>query len=459
MGRIMIAGTSSNVGKTTVAIGLMAAYTRKGYQVNPFKTGPDYIDPGFHKYATKNHSYNLDSHLLEKEDIHYLLSRHSDGDLSIIEGVMGFYDGHGIKNTRGSSADMAKVTQTPVILVIDGSGVSSSAAATVLGFQKMDPQVVISGVIVNKVSGNRHYQLIKEAIEHHTGIECVGYLPKNKDIHLDSRHLGLIPAEEMPSLDQNIEKLVTDVNASIELEKIVQISKTAPDLPRENQKLKRFLSNNKPHFQGKTIAVAKDAAFSFYYQNNLDILKELGVELVEVSPLKDQALPENVEGLYLGGGFPEVFAKQLAQNESFLQSVRDFVKEGRPCYGECGGFFYLSRGIRNLDGLHHEFAGVFPFEMEMTKRLVNFGYVNATFEEGSKELSIKGHEFHHSKIVKNRDNIEEYYQLKKEKDGMIVEKRGCGARIGNTMAGYPHFMFLSNPEFINIIFRRNYERI
>jgi cobyrinic acid a,c-diamide synthase len=447
MGGLMIAGSSSGAGKTTVSIGIMGALKKKKMDVRPFKVGPDYIDPGFHRFVCGKPSHNLDGYMLNEDMVRYLYHHYGEaGDMSIVEGVMGLYDGYGRKSI-GSAAHISKMLDIPVVLVIDGSGVSTSAAATVLGFKNYDPSVNLAGVIVNKVSGEPHYQLVKEAIEEKTGIPCVGYLKKNPDLNLGSRHLGLVPAGEAAGLTRKVDILSAQVAETIDLEALKRLSDAKPagkkDMP---EVLARFIDENSKDFKGRTIAYAYSDAFNFYYQSGLDLLGDLGVELVPMDPALDQSLPEGTDACYFGGGFPEMFLGELGENLDFLKDVRQKLEAGLPCYGECGGFMYLTRSITDLKGDTRDVVGFFDAEAKMTKRLQRFGYVDVEYQD----LSIPCHEFHRSLVEEG--NLEYVYKVSKTKDGELVREYRCGANKSRTLGGYPHVHFLADPNFVRKVF-------
>ncbi|MPW26291.1 cobyrinate a,c-diamide synthase [Alkalibaculum sp. M08DMB] len=449
MNRFMIAGTNSGVGKTTISIGIMAALRKRKYRVAPFKTGPDYIDPGFHKYVTGNPSYNLDSYILEENHIKYLVNNASvDKDIGVIEGVMGLYDGFGVTSNIGSSAHISLVTQTPVILVIDATGMSNSAAAVVLGYKMLNQNVNIQGIIVNRVSGKEHYKLVKEIIEYHTNIKCIGYMPKNNDISLYSRHLGLIPADELIYLEDKINKLIDIIEECIDVDLLLEISKQANKLEYNNKIYDNFIKKHSKDYKNKKIGIAWDKAFTFYYQANLDILKKLGVQFIEFSPLADKKIPDNLDSVYIGGGFPEIFSKDLESNTEFKNSLVEYMENGGKCYGECGGFMYLSKGIKNLEGEYHEMLGFLPVTCEMTVKLQRFGYIEMDVEVDNQKFTTRAHEFHHSKLINVDSNIDYKYKIKKYRDKKILRQWECGIQKQNTIAGYPHLYFLSNLELM-----------
>jgi cobyrinic acid a,c-diamide synthase len=434
----MLAGTNSNVGKTTVTIGILAALKKRGLSVMPYKTGPDYIDPMFHRFVTGNPSRNLDTWMLEDDVIKYLFTRNlTKNNIGLIEGVMGLYDGYGIQTEKGSSAYLSKVIGAPVILIINGRGMSGSAAALVKGFVEFDPEVNIAGVIINQLSSDKHYTLLKEIIEEHTGVKCLGYLPKNMDITLDSRHLGLIPVDELEGLEKNIDLLSNLVEKHIDLDQLVKLAAYEFPEPEIEDPFVDYYGS----YKGMTVGIARDEAFNFYYDDNIEILKKLGVELVEFSPIWDHELPA-VDALYIGGGFPEIFGKELEGNISFREDLKEKLIEGLPCYAECGGLMYLTKSITMLDGTTYETTGFFPADTKMTKRLQRFGYIEVVAEFPEKKVNIRGHEFHHT-IINSEAELKHLYRVTK-KDNSWQE----GIVKNNVLAGYPHIHFYSNPEFL-----------
>lgn len=447
MQAVMVAGTDSGVGKTTISLGLMAALKQKRFLVNPFKVGPDYIDPGFHRLACERPSHNLDSWLLSPENLKYLWQKANSNDgIAVVEGVMGFYDGVSAINDQGSSAEIASLLNIPVLLVIDGSGMARSAAALVQGYKNFNSDVNLAGVIVNKVGSEGHFDLISQAIEKETGLPTVGYLKKGLDFELPSRHLGLVPAAEIPAIKEKIASLGQKIKDNFQLSKIRNISSEAGEVSLP-ENFARPLNdiNISTKGTGKNnlrIGIARDKAFSFYYQANLDLLKEAGCELVEFSPLKDKCLPDNLSGIYLAGGFPEEFARELEENRSFKEDLKSKLQNGLPAFAECGGFMYLLEKVYITETEYYQMTGFLPASSIMTERLQNFGYLTIDFSWG---LKIKGHEFHYSKLI-NDDKLTygaelEYARRKICRSGFVIKN--------NLLAGYPHLHFYSNPEFVN----------
>lgn len=442
MNYFMLAGTSSNVGKTTVTMGIMAAFKKRGICVKPFKTGPDYIDPMFHSFVTEERSINLDTWMVDENTIRGLFHRRLTGkDLGIIEGVMGLYDGHSLESDIGSSATLSKTIGAPVILIFDGRGMAKSAAALVKGYIDFDPNTKIAGVIINRLSSESHYKLLKEMIEAYNDVTCLGYFPNNPDIVMDSRHLGLVPVEELSGFREKVEKAGELAETYIDLDKLLEISHHTNT---ENNYSDPFEGWHQK-YQGLRIGVPRDRAFNFYYEDNFMAIEKAGVEVVTFSPLADKILPENIDGLYIGGGFPEIFGAELSENKSLMADIKSQLEGGLPCYAECGGLMYLTKSMTLLDGETHKSVGFINGNSQMTKRLQRFGYVNICAYLGGKPIEIRGHEFHHS-IVETQEVIFTAYVISK-KDRTWT----CGYRKKNVLAGYPHIHFYSNPLFLEAL--------
>ncbi|SDZ76343.1 cobyrinic acid a,c-diamide synthase [Thalassobacillus cyri] len=439
--RLVVAGVSSGVGKTSIAIGLMAAFMKKGLTVQGFKCGPDYIDPSYHAAVTRRPSRNLDSWMLPPDIMKEVFVKGSEGaDVSIIEGVMGFYDGKSPTSNQGSTAEISTLLDCPAILIVDCSAMARSAAAIVKGFQELDPEVNIAGVIANKVGSKGHYQLIKEAVEQECGIPVCGYLLKNKSLEMPERHLGLVPSIERGELDEQLDQLGEAVAETIDVDQIYQISEQ-PVLTAEPSLFRRKGASE------VTIAVARDEAFNFYYQENLELIEHYGAEVVYFSPLNGEVLPPEADGLYLGGGFPELFPEQLAKNKEVKQSIKEAVEEGLPVLAECGGLMYLSDSITTIDGKTYPMAGVLPGKTEMQAKLASLGYReisglpnNYLFKNG---MEVRGHEFHYS-IFKPAGQLPGAYRVSSR---FGTGEEGCLYK--NVVAGYTHLHFASNPEVLD----------
>ncbi|KDR96510.1 cobyrinic acid a,c-diamide synthase [Peptoclostridium litorale DSM 5388] len=445
MDRIMIAGATSGCGKTTVSIGIMAAMASVGKKVAPFKVGPDYIDPQFHGFVTGRESTNLDSFLLDENSVMQMLFEGSQGsDISVIEGVMGLYDGLGVKSCIGSSAHVSKIAKCPVVLVLDGKGVSASIAAQVMGYAGFDPGVDVRGVIINRVSGERHYSILKEAIECHTGVKCLGYLPKTEEVALGSRHLGLIPAGEVKELSEKIDRLSQLVKSHIDIEGLIKIANGACTLDQPSDPAKDLLD----YAKGLRLGVAMDKGFNFYYGANIRLFRKMGFEIEYFSPISDKSLPNDIDGLYIGGGFPEVFAKEIEKNSEMRSRMRKSLESGMFAYAECGGLMYLTEKVTGLDGSESEMVGFFPAKAAMTRRLQRFGYVE--FECEGITGRTRAHEFHRSYVELKEDIVTAYNVFKKRESGE-GDSWSCGFCKKNVMAGYAHVHFYSNMDFARMI--------
>ncbi len=447
MKKILITGTNSGSGKTTVSSILMASLDK----VAPFKVGPDYIDPSYHELFTGNKSYNLDAFMFDEKILKLLFNKNSQGkEISIVEGVMGLYDGLGHEKDNFSTAHLSRILDLPIILVVNAKGISTSIAAEVLGFKEFDKNVNIKGVILNNVSSQKLYLTLKDAIERFTGIECVGYIPKNEKLTVESRHLGLKQAFELNATQELEEKreLFRKIGQEcLDLERIKEIaSEFEPVFSMDDIENIKALKNK---YKGKKIAVAKDGAFSFYYHSNFDLFKYSGLEIVEFSPVNDEKVPDGVDIIYLGGGYPELYIKQLSQNKSMIESIKKAFENNVKIYAECGGFIYLTKGITDLDGTKSNYVGLFDIEIGMRNKLNigRFGYINIEMDKGNGEkILTKGHEFHYSEIKENNGE-KAVYEISKI-DGRKWE---CGYKKKSALAGYPHINFFSNVELFEYI--------
>ena len=434
--RLVLAGASSGAGKTSISAGIMAALTRRGLGVQPYKVGPDYIDPAFHTFVAHRRSRNLDSWMLDENTIRWLFLRNAPGPdegLSVIEGVMGLFDGH-VHEAAGSTAHVARILSAPIVLIINGAGLSRSAAAVVHGFDHFSPDTRLAGVIVNMVKGRSHYELLKGYIENEAGVPCFGFLNKTETA-LESRHLGLVPSGEVEGLAERLGSLAEAVAETIDLDGLLRLAASAPELE----------SRPRPVMSGSPVrlGVARDRAFNFYYDDGLDLLADLGAELVFFSPLDDAALPSGLDGLYIGGGFPEVFAAALTANSSLRSQIKEALEDGLPAYAECGGLMYLSRAIVDFEGREHPMVGFFDHKTAMTERLQNFGYVSVGFNRdtvlGPAGTLIRAHEFHHSRL----EGEEPDYALAVKKSSTRSWPGGLTKK--NVLAAYPHLHFWANP--------------
>lgn len=389
--RIVVAGTHSGVGKTTVATGLMAALASKGCDVAPFKVGPDFIDPSYHALATGRPGRNLDVFLSGEELVPSLFAHGAAGaDVAVVEGVMGLFDGKGGGGELASTAQVAKLLDAPVVLVVDAGAMARSAAAIVHGYRSFDPELNVAGVVLNRVGSDRHEQMLREALAP-LGVPVIGALRRGEELSTPDRHLGLVPAAERSAEAlQTIRKMGEAVSRSCDLEALTRLARSAEPLSAEP-----WSPETAEKFPAR-VAVAAGRAFSFIYRENMELLDGAGAEVVHFDPLRDESLPGGVDALYLGGGFPEAYAEELSANEPLREEVAAFARSGRPVVAECGGMLYLSRGL-NGDTM----CGVLDAEARMSGRL-SLGYREATAAAESplceKGETLRGHEFHYSSI-------------------------------------------------------------
>ncbi len=441
--RVVIAGVQSGVGKTTIATGLMAALAKKGCRVQGFKAGPDYIDPGYHTAATGNISRNLDGWMLDEATVRELFVRAARGaDIAIVEGVMGLYDGFGADGCTGSTAQLARCLRAPVVLAVDAKGMAASAAALVLGYQKFDPQLTFGGVVFNRAGSESHYRLLKEAVEGAVGVRALGYLEKSAAFQMPERHLGLVPTAEKSGLAPFLDRLAGALARTVDLEGILEVARSAPPLDDPKQSI--FPGEQK---RDVNIAVARDRAFNFYYQDALDLLSAYGAELVPFSPLADRALPEDAHGLYIGGGFPEMFLEPLAGNRTMLASITAAFHRGMPIYAECGGLMYLSGGITDFAGNHYLLAGLVPGRACMQKKLAALGYLTAEVLTDNilakKGEVLRGHQFRWSVLEDVPPDVRRAYRLSGAKN---VRDEQEGIVRGSLLASYLHLHFAARPD-------------
>jgi cobyrinic acid a,c-diamide synthase len=444
---LLIAAERSGAGKTMITAALARALIDRGLTVQCFKVGPDFIDPGYHTAVTGRISRNLDGWMMGRtsclQTFHHAMG---GADIGVVEGVMGLFDGLSGAGDEGSTAQIAKMLELPVILLIDGSSFARTAGAVVLGFEQFDPDMRIAGVIFNKVGSTAHYGMLKAGVQEKCTSEVLGYIPRNKQWHTPERHLGLVMASEHTVLKETIGQLAQKLEETVDVKKIIEISGQAhgsaptvsfPTLRTPNTKL-----------QTPRIGIARDEAFCFCYQDNLDMLKNFGAEPVFFSPLHDAHLPGDLQGLYLPGGYPELHGPALSRNASMRKSIAAFCAAGRPVYAECGGFLYLLESLTGVDGACHEMAGVFPAQARMLPRLQRLGYVEVAALPGHPFLGagekIRGHEFHYSAISGMPDNIERTCRVTRRKDRAEFAE---GFRLHNTLAGYMHLHFASNQGF------------
>lgn len=431
--RILIAGTGSGCGKTTVTCAILKAFADRGLDIAAFKCGPDYIDPMFHEFILGSHSTNLDAFFFDKGTLNALLVNNGERkDISVIEGVMGFYDGLGIDSTRASTSDIACQTRTPVVLVLNAKGSALSLLAVIQGFLNFRPENHIKGVILNRCSAMA-YPKLAEAIETHFEgkVKPLGYLPDLPDCSLESRHLGLVTAREVKDLADKLKILSEQAEKSLDMDRILTLAASAGMVSSESPVL--------PHFSEKIrIAAAKDKAFCFYYHENLNILQEMGAEIIPFSPLCDDNLPEKIHGLYLGGGYPELHAKTLSENKAMRTALRKALENGLPCIAECGGFMYLTQTIAG-----YPMVSFLPGDCRDTGKLTRFGYIrlkagqdNMLCEAGDE---IPAHEFHYWDCTETGSS---FTALK-----ISGKQWNCVYANDHLYAGFPHFHFYANSKF------------
>lgn len=453
MKSIIISSNCSGGGKTTFTLGLMKALKNRNLDVQGYKVGPDYIDPAFHKEVTKKASRNLDSFLMGEEGIikSYLKG---NGEVGIIEGVMGLYDGIGASE-KASTFDVSRLLgNMPIILVLSPKGQSASLCAEINGFKNYR-DANIAGVVLNSVS-EKYYNLLKYAVEENCNIKVFGYIPKTSEISLSSRHLGLVQSMEILNLEEKLDICGKLIEKYIDIDELLK-SMQEFEISTKNEKCSKekiAIGSVEGELQNKPlrIGIALDKAFSFYYKENLELLEEFG-EVIYFSPINDESLPEGLDFLYIGGGYPEVFKEQLENNHSIRKSIKEALEDGLRCYAECGGLMYLTKSI---DGA--QMVGFFDGKSMMTSNLQRFGYCRVKispkcFNEKfkSEEFEINAHEFHKSQVKLNEENI---YEIEKTQYNGEIIKWKCGYFKKNTLAGYAHINFLGNENFLRALMNK-----
>lgn len=451
---ILFTAASSGCGKTTITCGALRAWQRKGLKIKAWKCGPDYIDPMFHKQVLGIPGGNLDSFFLSKEALKAQYQQKNVGfDLAVIEGVMGYYDGLGGISTQASTYEVAQAVDVPVILILDGKGASLSLAAMLRGFLQYQKDRHIVGVILNRTSPMIGARL-KPVLEAE-GVKYLGCVPVSKEIQFDSRHLGLVMPEEVPQIQKQLDEIADLLEESVDLDGILELARSYAEKVENNEDAELakcqtsqvametraaglFTESRNP----LRIAVARDEAFCFYYQENMEILESLGVELIPFSPIRDHGLPESISGVILGGGYPENYAKALSENTSMLASIRQAWEAKMPFLAECGGFLYLHRELEGSDGIFYPLAGVIPDKAWKTNRLGRFGYITLTPDHPDTCLirEIKGHEFHYWES----GDCGTCWTAKKP---LSDRSWSCVHSEQGQIAGFPHLYYPSAPEF------------
>jgi cobyrinic acid a,c-diamide synthase len=441
--RIVVAATGSGVGKTTVTVALMGAMRARGLKVAAFKCGPDYLDPSYHERAAGVRSHNLDGWMMGRDAVVGTFSRASAGaDVAVIEGMMGLFDSATPTGDEGSTAQIAKWLDAPVILATDASGVARTIAAVAAGFARFDPAVRVAGMICNRVGGRGHLDLLRAT---QPEVRIVGGFPASADLAFPERHLGLLMADESNVPQRLIDGWSRLAAEWLDLDIIVELARSAPALAvdRAND-AGEIASHSRPRCR---IGLAYDAAFHFYYEDNLNRLRTLGAEIVNFSPIRDRELPD-VDALYIGGGYPEAFAFDLSSNKAMIVAIRDFARRGGVIYAECGGLMYLTDAIRTLDGASWPMAAIIPGVAAMSERLQAIGYVEVETRDdsilGRAHTRFRGHQFRHSTLegTQSGNQIDRIYDVTPRWGGSPFAE---GYRAGNVLASYVHAHWASNP--------------
>lgn len=441
LNRIMIAAPKSGSGKTTITCALLQALKGAGKNVISYKCGPDYIDPMFHQKVIDIPAKNLDTFFTGEEETKRLfLKNRTEKDFVVIEGVMGLYDGLGGIREEGSSYHLAKVTNTPIILVVDAKGMGKSVIAMIAGFLSFDKEHLIKGVVLNRMS-KYYYEIIKPLIEDELGVCVVGYFPENKQFHIESRHLGLMMPGELKDIRAQLKETSMEIQKTISIEEIIRIAADAAKLECRASDLK--VTKLCKSGEVPVIAVAQDEAFCFYYEDNLKLLQDYGAEIIYFSPLHDKEIPKECHGILLGGGYPELYLEKLSQNQTMKKSIIKAINNHMPVIAECGGFMYLHKEIKDANDMTYEMVGAIDGNCFYTGKLVRFGYIelkekNANFL--SKDELIRGHEFH-------------YYDSSYNGEDMVARKPVTGREYdcvidkADFWCGFPHLYYPSNPNF------------
>ena len=437
--RLVIAGSTSGVGKTSITSAIIYGLKKRGYSVQPFKVGPDYIDPSYLSSISKNETKNLDVWLMGKQELIQSFTRNSKSDISIIEGVMGYYDGFGGKTNLASTHHVATLLESPVILILDASKTSRSIAATALGFTKFHKNSRISGIILNKIGSKKHEDLCRSALGN-LKIPIIGVIPKNPSINLESRHLGLIPVGEQKQLHNKIRQLSKEISDYLDFDLIEKICKKTSSLIS--------VKSSKTKKPKTTVAIALDSSFNFYYHDNIEALRREGAKIKFFSPINDKKVP-TCDSIYIGGGFPEILGKKLSQNTSMKKSIKQAAESGTPIYAECGGVMYLTNSIKH-NNRRYKMVGLFDAETEMTKKMT-LNYTEGRIISNcilSSPRNFRAHEFHYSKINHIPKDAKFLYDLK---IGEGITSHKDALTEYNTIASYCHLYFDSGKFASNLI--------
>ena len=438
--RIMLAAPASGTGKTLITCGILQALVNRKLAIQSFKCGPDYIDPMFHTRVIGTPSRNLDPFFSDADTIRYLMMRQAqEFDLAVLEGVMGFYDGVAGTSFQASSYDLARITETPVVLVVNTRGMSRSVVPMIQGMVRYQADSHIAGVILNRMSPSI-FPEIRDLVEAECGVKVIGYVPAVPDCVIESRHLGLVTPNDVADLKEKLMQLASILEDTLDLDALIELAKTAPDLALEAPAI--------PHLSaGKRVRIARaiDEAFCFYYEDNLDLLRRMGVELVDFSPLRDEKLPEDIQGLILAGGYPELYAQQLETNAPIREEIRQRLLAGLPSLAECGGFMFLHEEMEDMDSQAHPGAGVIKGRAYRTKKLGRFGYITLTANRpsvfGPEGTAFRAHEFHYFDSTSCGDGFHAKKPLRKR-------SWDCIHTEGQSIWGFPHLYYYSNVEAV-----------
>ncbi len=451
-GRLVIAGTASGVGKTSLTLGLARALCRRSLRVQPFKVGPDFLDPTYLTRAAGRTCYNLDGWMTDRRYVRQLFARvTADADVALVEGVMGMFDGADPASLAGSTAEIARWLDTPVLLVADAHGMARTLAAVVKGFVEFEPRIRMAGVVANRTGSQRHRDWLAEALRSANLPPLVGSIPPAAFDSLESRHLGLVAADRKTVPDERIEQLADACDEHLDIDAVMALAQatagksSAPELATASCRRVR-------------LGVAQDKAFHFCYPDNLEAFKRSGAELIPFSPISDESLPPSLSGMYMPGGYPELHAEALSANRSMRADVRRFAESGKCVYAECGGLMYLGRAIETTDHRRLPMAGVLPVVTRMLDRRKALGYVEVTLQQdalwGPPGTTIRGHEFHYSEIVDDHTAAagwERVYSIRRRRSETTEP---AGFQKGNVLAGYPHLHWASKPDAVDHFLHR-----
>ncbi len=452
--RLVVAGVSSSSGKTTVVTGLIGALKNKGFKVKPFKIGPDYIDTGYLSVVSGEDALNLDFWLMGKENIlPSFINNTADSDIAVIEGVMGLFDGGDC-----STAEVSKYLKAPVLLCVNSEKIGESVGAIVKGFLEFDSRINIIGVILTKVSGQKHYKLLKESIENFTQLSVYGYLLKDDNLAIKERHLGLVTVHEKDLIDKFVRSAAKQVRNNFNLDLIVKEANLAPELAIDKKDTIYFKSNNKIKYNVK-VAYSYDRAFNFFYRENIKIMENMGAECVPFSPINDSYIDPDIDLLMVWGGFPEVFAPDLSSNKSLIKQIKELIEKGTFVYAECGGLMYLAKNFILGENKKYPMVGVLPVDIKLSNKLMGFGYKEPVTRFntilGKAGTKVRGHEFHYSfEAGEVHDSLRPYEVRSKSRDKKDKESEKLeGYVYKNAFASYIHLHFLGNLGVIDNIFK------